>query len=298
MAFQISMIGCRSIQAALLLSLVFLSDHIGRTEASHRSLKVDSELVPGPSSSEGVTILASVYYPPNFIPVKPKVPIQNIPQYARTEWYTQGPVQTSNLKESAPPGECMTVGEVLKAIGANKWYDILASTGVKSSILDDPKVKTTLLVPLDYTFFKTIDAKPLRNESTMDELVFYAPEIKRPLAGASILKVKSADEPVSSRNMYILTIFTSVQGLWPTDSLGTSMKIPTSNTLDKVTPLYIIVEEDKVLQAQNGNAVKILQGDIAACGPSIIHIVDDIVLPFSFDQKPLDAVSGTQAAKP
>jgi len=76
------------------------------------------------------------------------------------------------------------------------------------------------------------------------------------------------------------------------------MKIPTSNTLDKVTPLYIIVEEDKVLQAQNGNAVKILQGDIAACGPSIIHIVDDIVLPFSFDQKPLDAVSGTQAAKP
>lgn len=194
------MIGCRSIQAALLLSLVFLSDHIGRTEASHRSLKVDSELVPGPSSSEGVTILASVYYPPNFIPVKPKVPIQNIPQYARTEWYTQGPVKASNLKESAPPGECMTVGEVLKAIGANKWYDILASTGVKSSILDDPKVETTLLVPLDYTFFKMIDAKPLRNESTMDELVFYAPEIKRPLAGASILKVKSADEPVSSRN--------------------------------------------------------------------------------------------------
>jgi hypothetical protein len=85
----------------------------------------------------------------------------------------------------------MTVGEVLKAIGADKWYDMLASTGLRSSVLDDPKVQTTLLVPLDYTFFREIDATPLRNESTMDELVFYAPEIQRPLAGASILKVQS-----------------------------------------------------------------------------------------------------------
>mmetsp|Transcript_10032 Transcript_10032/g.19754 ORF Transcript_10032/g.19754 Transcript_10032/m.19754 type:complete len:278 (-) Transcript_10032:743-1576(-) len=277
MPSQVSMTGCKHIQAAVLLSIVFLSDQIGRTCASYRSLKQDSDFVPGPSSSEGVTILASVYYPPppSEIPTKPELPIKNIPRYNRTEWYTQGPVKPSNIKKSAPSRECMTVGDVLKAIGADKWYDILADTGLKSSVLDDPKVQTTLLVPLDYTFFREIDATPLRNESTMDELVFYAPEIQRPLAGASILK-----------------------GLWPTDSLGTSMKVPTSNTMDKVTPLYIIVEEDKVLQAQNGNAVNILQGDIAACGPSIIHIVDDIVLPFRFDQKPVDAVSGTQAVKP
>lgn len=199
MPSQVSMIGCKHIQAAVLLSIVFLSDQIGRTCASYRSLKRDLDFVPGPSSSEGVTILASVYYPPppSEIPTKPELPIKNIPRYNRTEWYTQGPVKPSNIKKSAPSGECMTVGDVLKAIGADKWYDILADTGLKSSVLDDPKVQTTLLVPLDYTFFREIDATPLRNESTMDELVFYAPEIQRPLAGASILKVQS-----SCKNFY------------------------------------------------------------------------------------------------
>lgn len=47
-----------------------------------------------------------------------------------------------------------------------------------------------------------------------------------------------------------------------------------------------------------GDQAYILQSDIAACGPSVIHIVDQIVLPFKFDQGPTDAITGTQVPTP
>lgn len=49
------------------------------------------------------------------------------------------------------------------------------------------------------------------------------------------------------------------------------------------------------LQLQGiGSSAKILQGDIVACGPAIIHIADSVLLPFTFDQGAIDAISGTQ----
>jgi hypothetical protein len=83
------------------------------------------------------------------------------------------------------------------------------------------------------------------------------------------------------------------QGLWPSDSLGTGMQIPTSNTVDKVNPLVVSIGKDGVIEAQ-GSTAQILQKDIAACGPTVIHIVDNILLPFRFDDTPKDAVSDTQ----
>lgn len=89
------------------------------------------------------------------------------------------------------------------------------------------------------------------------------------------------------------TIFAVWQGLWPSDSLGTGMQIPTSNTIDKVNPLPVSIAEDGVIEAQ-GSTARILQSDLAACGPTIIHIVDNILFPFRFDDSPKDAVSDTQ----
>ena len=71
------------------------------------------------------------------------------------------------------------------------------------------------------------------------------------------------------------------------------MQIPTSNTVDKVNPLVVSIAKDGVIEAQ-GSAARILQKDIAACGPTVIHIVDNILLPFRFDDSPKDAVSDTQ----
>ena len=69
--------------------------------------------------------------------------------------------------------------------------------------------------------------------------------------------------------------------------------MPTANTIDKVNPLNIQAKSQTQLQGI-GNSANILQADIAACGPSVVHIIDQILLPFSFDQKATDAITGTQ----
>lgn len=242
-----------------------------RTEYHGRVLQQDNmKLAPGPSSSEGSsTLSSSEYSPPNVVP-RTTVPVQGVPTLNRIEYYTQGPVDVENIMASAPStGSCMTIGEVLQSIGATKWHDLLADSGFKTVLLDPKDVQATLLVPVDQAFFTPINAEPLRSEKTMDELVYYAPDIKKPLAGASILS-----------------------GLWPSDSLGTSMRIPTSNSIG-MNPLHVIIGEDKVLKAENGDSTaSIVQKDILACGPSIIHLTDNILLPFSFQDAPKDAITG------
>lgn len=51
-----------------------------------------------------------------------------------------------------------------------------------------------------------------------------------------------------------------------------------------------------MLQGRGDLWAIVLQADIAACGPSVVHIIDQILLPFSFDQEPTDAITGTQVA--
>lgn len=50
-------------------------------------------------------------------------------------------------------------------------------------LLTNPKTSITLLVPVDSAFNASINAQPLRDESTLDQLVLDAPEIQNPLVG-------------------------------------------------------------------------------------------------------------------
>jgi hypothetical protein len=244
----------------------------------------DLKLVEGPSASSGSTALSdipqNIYTPPQTLPKAPaELPLEGIPTLLRTEYYTQGPVNAQNIQESSPLGNadtCMTIGETLDAIGATRWKKVLTDAGLKTVLLDARDAQATVLVPLDYTFFSPIDAQPLRDEKTIDELLFYAPELKKPLAGAAVLK-----------------------GLWPSDSMGTGMRIPTSNSLgmngNQPNVLHVIVEENKMLRAQNNNndnaTAAVLEWDIVTCGPSILHIIDTVLLPFAFDNAPTDAIT-------
>jgi len=63
---------------------------------------------------------------------------------------------------------------------------------------------------------------------------------------------------------------------------------------DKLT---IKAQGYNALQGIGSNAT-ILQKDIAACGPSIIHIIDQILLPFTFDQAPKDIIDASLAPGP
>lgn len=216
--------------------------------------------------------------PPDVIPTT-NVP-SSTPRLVRTEWYTQGPVDPANILASVPSqfdqGSCLSIGDTLLEIGATMYYNLLQDAGLKTVILDPKDVQATLLVPVDESFFYEIDASPLREEKSIDELTYYAPELRKPLAGTSILK-----------------------GLWPSDSFGNGMRIPTSNNLG-MSRLHVIVKDTvppKVdadnrkmyeLHADNGNSAEVLVKDIVTCGPSIIHVVSNVLLPFSFDDKPID----------
>jgi uncharacterized surface protein with fasciclin (FAS1) repeats len=153
---------------------------------------------------------------------------------------------------------------------ASQWLALLKRAG-GNVLLSDKSTQTTLLVPINSAFNAGIDAQPLRPENTMQELINNAPDIVNPLVGYSILR-----------------------GLWPTATfIGGGASLPTANSIDKVNPLYIQARSQTQLQGI-GNEATILQADIAACGPSVVHIVDQILLPFSFDQKPTDAITGTK----
>lgn len=103
----------------------------------------------------------------------------------------------------------------------------------------------------------------------------------------------------SYEEMVLLTFccYAVWKGLWPSDTLGTGMLIPTSNTIDKENPLYIQIEGDRILKSQ-GSTAQVLQYDIVACGLSVIHIVDNFLIPFKFDDTPKDAVIDTKAQSP
>ena len=144
--------------------------------------------------------------------------------------------------------------------------------GLENVLLNDRNARVTLLVPVNSAFDAAIDATPLRSEHTLQELISNAPDVTMPLVGYSVLR-----------------------GLWPSAALTPGTNVPTANTLDKVNPLNIQVVGPKQLQGI-GNQATILQADIAGCGPSVVHIIDQILLPFRFDQGPTDAILGTQVA--
>lgn len=248
-----------------------------RERRKSHALTVHDIVTPVRANGRTLNFVEEVpWSPPDVIPTT-NVP-GDIPRLVRTEWYTQGPISPANILESAPTsvqsGDCLTIGETLLAIGATKYYRLLQDAGLRTVILDPKDVQATLLVPVDESFFYDIDATPLREERSIDELIYYAPELKRPLAGATILK-----------------------GLWASDSFGNGMRIPTSNSLGMNT-LFAVVEElqevgednrrKKAIAAQNGNTVKFEVLDIVTCGPSIIHVVSDVLLPFGFDDEPID----------
>lgn len=85
-----------------------------------------------------------------------------------------------------------------------------------------------------------------------------------------------------------------IKGLWPSSTLSSGTTLPTSSTIDKVNPLGIQVAGPTSLQGI-GNSANILQADIAACGPSVVHVIDQVLLPFSFNQGAADAITATNA---
>lgn len=193
-----------------------------------------------------------------------------VPLFNGGEGYIRGPVDPGVLEVPEP---CLTIGEVLDLIpDASIWKQVLIDAGMKIVLLNDPKVQTTLLVPINGAFFKPLEDATYGAD--ISELKNARPDIINSLVGASVLK-----------------------GLYPSNALAPGEILPTSNTIDKVNPLTLEVvgsPEGLRIQAQGSSAAIITQ-NIAACGPSVIHLIDTVLLPFRFDDEPRDAVTGTHS---
>ncbi|KAL4440660.1 hypothetical protein ABPG77_000369 [Micractinium sp. CCAP 211/92] len=225
---------------------------------------VDTRPPRPPGVGPSVTPAPVVYSPVAGLPTLPSEPA------------AVGPVSGQQLAATAgiDSASCQTLGAILAQIPqAQNWTQLLKAQGL-DRLLGDKSAQVTLLVPIDSALDAAIDARPLRNESSLAQLILNAPEIQTPLVGYHVLPA-----------------------LWPSWTLQPGTSIPTSDTIDKVNPLQITAQGPTQLQGI-GTSANILQGDIVACGPSIIHIIDQVLLPFKFDQAAIDAVTGTTAPLP
>jgi hypothetical protein len=122
---------------------------------------------------------------PRFLPAPVSYTPAALPTYGNVA-AASGPVSAAALTSVAPAGQCQTIGQVLAGIPeASQWLQLLKNAGLDAVLLSDPKVQATLFVPINSAFGAGIDAQPLRQEKTLQELLTAAPELTAPLAGYS-----------------------------------------------------------------------------------------------------------------
>ncbi|PRW55961.1 barwin-like endoglucanase [Chlorella sorokiniana] len=219
---------------------------------------VDTRPPRPPGVGPSITPAPVVYSPETGLPTVRKLPA------------TSGPASPSQLVDPGFEASCSTIGEVLGRIPeASNWTQLVNSAGL-NILLQSKTAQVTLLVPINSALSAELDARPLRAERNLSELVLNAPEIVNPLVGYHVLP-----------------------RLWPSFTLLPGTAINTSDTIDKVNRLQVTALGPTALQGI-GSSARILQGDLAACGPSVIHVVDQVLLPFTFNQSAIDAITGTQ----
>ena len=180
-------------------------------------------------------------------------------------------MDSSTLASASFQSNCLTLGEALDSIPqVSNWTRYLRSAGLGSVLLDVPDSQVTLLVPVNSALNAQI-SPPYQGRETLGEIIIAARQaIINPLVAYSVLPE-----------------------LYPTYSFTPGLRVNTSASVDKVNPLQITVVSPNSLVGLDPPEATILQGDIKACGPSVIHIIDQILLPFSFNQGATDAVLGT-----
>ncbi|KAL6782563.1 hypothetical protein ACKKBG_A07290 [Auxenochlorella protothecoides x Auxenochlorella symbiontica] len=221
---------------------------------------------PGAPSSEEPTLTpAPVRYIPADVPTLPRKPA------------AAGPLSAAAIAAADPAysaDNCSSVLATLKTIPeVSTWVQVLTNVGL-AVLLDAPDAQATLLVPTNSALDAAIAGGSVRDADTLAALLNSAPDLANPLAAYHVVK-----------------------GLWPSWTLAPGTRLPTSATLDKVNLLQLNVTAGPVIRGV-GSSANVLQADLLACGPSVIHIIDQVLLPFNFDQASLDAITATQVPVP
>jgi hypothetical protein len=193
--------------------------------------------------------------------------INSIPRYLIRDTYVRGPSEPYALAVNAPESDCLTVGEVLDRVPqVSRFAQLMEDSGYKRGILDDSKVMATLVIPVDSAFDAPLEENQYGKNMTV--VVEERPDIISPLIGAAIWK-----------------------GLWTSDTFSPrGTQIQTSNSIGtEGSPLEVTVRSSgSGIYVDSGSMGRVLVSDLAACGPSVIHIVDTIILPFRWGDGPRD----------
>ncbi len=144
---------------------------------------------------------------------------------------------------------------------------MLRDAGYTRTLLNDRKVMSTLVLPVNAAFGAPLEANAYGRN--MSEVISERPDIVNSLVGVSVWK-----------------------GLWTSDTFsrrGTA--IPTSNKMgSEGAPMTVEAFSGRgglTVEAE-GSEATVLVSDLAACGPSVVHIVDSFLLPFDWDDDARD----------
>jgi len=198
--------------------------------------------------------------------------LETLPRWVTSSRPVQGPREARDLELGASDGaaseECFSLGEILLSVpGLSRFTALIMDAGYTRTLLNDRRGQSTLVAPIDAAFEAPIVGREYdgRYGADLSAIISERPDIMSSLVGAHVLKGLWTKDTFSSR------------GTW----------VPTSNKMgSEGSPLMMEVRSgrgDGVTFRGEGSEGSALVTDLAACGPSVVHIVDTVLLPFSWD---------------
>ncbi|KAL3153698.1 Expansin-B5 [Trebouxia sp. C0010 RCD-2024] len=135
--------------------------------------------------------------------------------------------------------------------------------------------KITMFAPVNAAFSQNIfkGESDTNGAKTLQQLLGNRPDAVNPIIGYNILPA-----------IYSVADMTAGKSLVTTDTAksGNSVQgVPQTLTVNVTSNSGSTVQLKGI-----GNSANILQGDIPACGPSVIHITDSALLPLVFAESP------------
>ncbi|BDA41084.1 probable Expansin-B17 at N-terminal half [Coccomyxa sp. Obi] len=171
------------------------------------------------------------------------------------------PVPSSPAFPPAPVGPCQNVLQILQSNPSlSTWLSTLQDLGQASSLGND-RLNITMFAPLNSAFNAPLPAGSTLGSGTVAQLLQSHPELKSPIAGYHV-----------------------VAGAYPTSSLTPGTSLPTVDVErtpgQQDRPVLLNVTAPLTLQGV-GSSAYIVQPDLKTCGPSIVQVIDGVLLPFS-----------------
>ncbi|DBA95814.1 TPA: Expansin-B5 [Trebouxia sp. C0004] len=188
-----------------------------------------------------------------------------------------------NLRGAVLAKPCQSIWQIINLDpDLSMWVSLLQGKGLGGTF-NTTTSQITMFAPTNAAFTSNIfeGQAGTNGANDLSELLGSRPDAVNPIIGYNLLP--------ASYNLAAMT---------PGRSLDTTDMAKSGNTVQGVPETLVVnVTSSSGTGAQLkgiGNSVNILQADIPACGPSVVHITDGALLPLLFAAAPSSAPAATQ----